>query len=268
MIFAADALRSRRTAGMRILSFVNAIVTIIVGNELVAVLVQRGTFPAAQTNGTTRMMISKGAACAAAIAEIVLGLQAGMALAEDRPLVWNVTKSGGRDFAFRSGVALDSSGRPSFGVESNMTVASAELPGTSVAPVRLWGEVSLASAESNTSILRGGFDARIGKGSIGLDQTRSSVPMGSLDLTTTRSLKADGLGEGVTNLVALQSVTLSFANLDAAVVAAASVETVGNNAVSLALRKSLASGASVSASVKGVSGGAEATFRARLARKW
>lgn len=254
-------------AGMRVLSFVNPVATIIVGNELVAFAAECGTFPAAQTNGTTRMTISKGAA-SAAITGIILSLQVGVVFAADRPLVWSATKSGGRDFAFRSGVAFDGAGHPSFGVETNMTAADAELAGTSVVPVRLWGEMSLASAESHAAAVRGRFDARLGKGSVGLDQTRSYVPAASLDLTTTRSIKADGLGEGATNLVALQSVTLSFVNLDAAVVAAASVETLGSNAVSLALRKSLALGASVSASVRGVSDGAQASFRAGIARKW
>ncbi len=188
---------------------------------------------------------------------------AGAVLADERPLIWAVTRSGDRDFAFRSGVEFDMGLRASLGAESNVTAAGAAGSGTRVLPLRLWGDLTLVSESTRQASVGLRFNARTGAARVVMAENRSTSVSPSLDVSASRGLEASPM-----NIVARQNVTFTFSDIDAAILADIALDSAASHRAYVTVRKGLPLGVSLSASVGEFQSGAPAKVSARLQRRW
>lgn len=150
----------------------------------------------------------------------------GIAKADGRPLIWNVSRIGENGVKFRAGLRWPSRMEPSAGV---VTKVIADETGTiSAVPVSVWGTVLLDSTETqamlSTAEANLDYDAAAERARFLISEKKSWIESSAMDVVSRRSMSVSAGSDGSAALYASQTVRLEFPALKVAMAATGSAD--------------------------------------------
>lgn len=192
---------------------------------------------------------------------------------EDRPLIWNVSKTGDRAFCFSTGLRWSSLFSPSVGADSMMTAAGSGAGGSREVPLRLWGRVALgagATASGTWQVNAGAdYDAAVGRQAISLSQSGQWSATPAIDIAAQRSMEASAAAGQFVGFVARQSVKVDFSDLGTSLRMDGHFDGRARGVhTSFGVEKRVLKGMALSAGLSDPLRQADMTFRARVQRRW
>lgn len=190
----------------------------------------------------------------------------------EKPLIWQVSKNGTSGVAITTGVRLKTVYEPKIGVDTSIIATRAGTVDSSTLPMRLWGKIRLDDGRPvavGATYLTADFDPNAGATSLFLQQTHNWIVTPSLDLGSSRVLKAHRIsGEGA-GLLASQRFDLSLSDFRTSVFTEASLDSLDwISTGSIGIEKKIFSGASLSASIINLTDTPQPAFNASFRRNW
>jgi hypothetical protein len=205
----------------------------------------------------------------AALAIMVCG--AHQAHADNRPLIWDVSRVGDNGLKLRTGLQGSDALQPSAGVTTE--VLANDTGAVSSMPVSIWGSILLHSSQSpaalRTTRADMAFDAKEGRAQFLLSEKRSWMQSSSMDVVSRRTLALTTGAEGKAGIAASQTFRLEFPDLGAAFATSGAADSGARTFTkSLSLEKRLSRRATVTASLSETDRLPTASLRFDYSIKW
>jgi len=205
----------------------------------------------------------------AALAIMFCGAQ--QAYADNRPLIWDVSRVGDNGLRLRTGLQGSDALQPSAGVTTE--VLANDSGAVSSMPVSIWGSILLHSSKSPASLRTTradmDFDAKEGRAQFLLSEKRSWMQTTSMDIVSRRTLALTTGAEGKAGIAASQTFRLEFPDLGAAFATTGAADSGARTFTkSLSLEKQLSRRATVTASLSETDRLPTASLRFDYSIKW
>lgn len=205
----------------------------------------------------------------AALAIVICG--AHHAHADNRPLIWDVSRIGDNGLKLRTGLQGSDSLQPSAGVTTE--VLADDTGAISSVPVSIWGSILLHSSKSPASLRTTRadmeFDAKEGRAHFLLSEKRSWMQTSSMDVVSRRTLALTAGAEGKAGVAVSQSYRLEFPDLGAAFATTGTADSGARTFTkSLSLEKHITRRATLTASLNETDQQPTASLRFDYSIKW
>ena len=205
----------------------------------------------------------------AALAFVLCG--APQAHADNRPLIWDVSRVGENGLKLRTGLQGTDTLQPSAGVTTE--VLANDAGAISSMPVSIWGSILLHSSTSpaalRTTRADMDFDAKEGRAQFLLSEKRNWMQTTSMDVVSRRTLALTAGAEGKAGVAVSQSYRLEFPALGAAFATTGTADSGARTFTkSLSLEKSLSRRATLTASLNETDQHPTASLRFDYSIKW
>lgn len=165
-------------------------------------------------------------------------------------------------------IALDMQGRPRFGAESNLRVATVDDSGTLNPPIRLWGELDVLPSDVAPTSIGVRLDLVSGAARAALRQSRTVIDDERVILSFDRTLEAGRRGDRESAFVARQDMHFAFAESDSALTGGIVMDNKAPFRAELGLEKRFYPGLSLRASLSDLAHEPAARINARFERQW
>ena len=195
----------------------------------------------------------------------------GVAHADGRPFIWNVSRVGDNGVQFRTGLQWPTPMQPSAGVVTQ--VLASDTGAISSVPVSFWSSVVLdqsqSPAASVTTQASLDYDAIARRAAFLVSEKRSWIQTGTLNVVSRRSLGLDAGGDASGSIAASQTVKLEFPAWSAALSATGSADTAARTfSKTLAVEKAIFQRVKLTADVSETDHLTTASVRLDYSIKW
>ncbi|MCD2171751.1 hypothetical protein [Rhizobium sp. C4] len=138
--------------------------------------------------------------------------------ADNRPLIWDVSRIGDNGLKLRTGLQGSSTMEPTAGVTTE--VLADDAGAISSVPLSIWGSILLHSSRSPASLRTTqaamDYDANAGRARFLLSEKRSWIETAAMDVVSRRTVALSAGAEGKAGIAASQTFRLEFPDLGAA----------------------------------------------------
>lgn len=191
--------------------------------------------------------------------------------ADNRPLIWDVSRIGDNGLKLRTGLQSSDSLQPSAGVTTE--VLADDTGAISSMPVSVWASILLHSSRTSASLRTAHatvqIDAKEGRAQFLLSEKRSWMQTASMDIVSRRTLALTTGAEGKAGVAASQTFRIEFPDLGAAFATTGTADSGARSFTrSLSLEKRLSRRATLTASLNETDQHPTASLRFDYAIKW
>lgn len=191
--------------------------------------------------------------------------------ADNRPLIWDVSRIGDNGLKLRTGLQSSDSLQPSAGVTTE--VLADDTGAISSMPVSVWASILLHSSKTPASLRTAHaaveIDAKEGRAQFLLSEKRSWMQTSSMDIVSRRTLALTAGAEGKAGVAASQTFRLEFPDLGAAFATTGTADSGARSFTkSLSVEKRLTRRSTLTASLNETDQHATASLRFDYAIKW
>lgn len=191
--------------------------------------------------------------------------------ADNRPLIWDVSRVGDNGVKLRTGLQGSSTLQPSAGVTTEV-LANGD-GAVSAVPVSIWGSILLNASKSpaalRTTQADMDFDAKEGRAQFLLSEKRSWIQSSSMDVVSRRTLALTAGAEGKAGVAASQTFRLEFPDLGTALATTGTADSgAGTFTKMVSVEKQLTQRSTVTASLSETDQQAKASLRFDYSIKW
>lgn len=193
------------------------------------------------------------------------------AQADNRPLIWDVSRVGDNGLKLRTGLQSSDTLQPSAGVTTEVLADDTGM--ISSMPVSVWASILLHSSRTPASLLTAHatmeIDAKEGRAQFLLSEKRSWMQTSSMDIVSRRTLALTSGAIGKAGVAASQTIRLEFPDLGAAFATTGSADSGARTFTkSLSVEKQLTRRATLTASLNETDQHPTASLRFDYAIKW
>lgn len=205
----------------------------------------------------------------AALAIVLCG--AHQAHADNRPLIWDVSRIGENGLKLRTGLRGSDALQPSAGVTTEVLADDTGM--VSSMPVSVWGTLLLQSSKSPASLRAAHaaveIDAKEGRAQFLLSEKRSWMQSNSMDVVSSRTFALTTGADSKVGITASQTFRLEFPDLGAAFATTGTADSGARTFTkSLSLEKRLTRRATLTASLNETDQRPTASVRFDYSIKW
>lgn len=205
-----------------------------------------------------------------AVLAIVFG-GAAQAHADNRPLIWDVSRVGDNGLKLRTGLQSSDTLQPSAGVTTE--VLADGTGAISSVPVSIWGSILLHSSKSPASLRTTradmDFDAKAGRAQFLLSEKRSWMETSTMDVVSRRTLVLTAGAEDKTGVAVSQTYRLEFPDIGAAFATTGTVDSAARSFTkAVSVEKKLTRRATVTAGLSETDRTATASLRFDYSIRW
>ncbi len=190
----------------------------------------------------------------------------------DRPLIWNVSRSGQNGVAIQTGVQLQNEFAPKVGIDTSFVPNKTGAMNAATMPIKIWARMKLAGIEDgagNPLTVNADVNPVLGDGGVSLEASRSWDITSDLEMASTSVVQAgNSNGEG-RGLSASQRVDFTMPDWQASFYSETTVDSVDKvPTASVGLDKSVFQNVNLSASFADVLAGPKPAFHAGYQHRW
>ena len=191
--------------------------------------------------------------------------------ADNRPLIWDVSRIGDNGLKLRTGLQSSEQLQPSAGLTTE--VLADQTGAISSMPVSIWASILLHSSSSPASLRTTradmDFDAKEGRAQFLLSEKRSWMQTTAMDVVSRRTLALTAGAEGKAGVAVSQTYRLEFPDLGAAFATTGTADSGARTFTkSLSLEKRLTRRATLTASLNETDQHPTASLRFDYSIKW